>query len=198
MPQERPTRPPCAIASAATGLALFTCALASAALFPLAAHAIDARESESAINLGQGLRLAPAQRQGRSTPVGDNTEPLALPGIGHTGPIGDAGGPLGLSLWRGSNWLTGDRISLNLSGNTRGAEGLRLREDSTNGSMVGISIPAPGLRSGSLSLTSELLYSTPIGRHLGLGLSIMQRSSGLRDTGVADERMLSLRFSGQF
>ncbi len=198
MPEERHTSPACSAASALARRVLLTGVLVGGPFIMPAAHATDGLEHPSALSLGQGLRIAPSQRSVRSMSTSDLPDPTGSPGVRHANSIGDAGGPLGLSLWRGSNWFSGDRLSLNLSGNTRGADGLRLREDNTNSALVGLSSPAQGWRSGNLSLTSELLYSTPIGRHLGLGLSIMQRSSGLRDTSVADERVLSLRFSGQF
>ena len=175
------------------------CLLAlTGALLAVPCSAADEAEHANSIGLGQGLRLAPVQRGAPSMSFTNGPDEPGMSDGRRAVTTDKSSGQMGLRLFRGSNWLAGDRLSLSLTGNTRSAEGLRWREDNLNGSMVGMPIAPQGLHSGNLNITSELLYSTPITRHLGLGLSIMQRSSGLRDSGVPDERMFSLRFRGEF
>ncbi len=160
------------------------------------AQAADAGDDTGALNLGQGLHIGPVSRPRLSDDAIAGPLPAPAPQINPLSPVGEHRSPFGLSLYRNGTLLDGDRLSFSMSGATTASDTLGLL-----GSGVGVSanpLQVQGLRGGSYAYTSELTYLTPVGRNSGIGLSLQQRSGNLRDYGINEERMLSLRFSSRF
>jgi hypothetical protein len=104
---------------------------------------------------------------------------------------------LGVSVFRTGNWLHGDRLVLTLSGPVHTGAGDLIAGE------AGVGNPQQsdgymGLRLSGRVYSTELSYFTPLSQDTGLGFSVSQRSSALRDYGAPDERMMSIRFSTRF